>query len=438
MRVVIAFSFVIVMIFSSSVLNNVSFAEPLLEITDCKQSQHQLRYKIYAYGFIPDTRILLQEYKPDSERPEGWSSMTDSEGNWKFEEAGYTSSLGVTNGTTRFEAYNVNENFQILPNSPYAEAELITPCKWVTDPPDTEVFATVNEKSIPTGGYISANFIQFYYQITNHFAPFAQFECKLDDSPFENCTIERCENPGSCNANWLENGEREYEDLSPGEHLFVVRATDDAGNTDPTPANFIWNIVRPTAQSGQDQIVHSKDKVMLNGSNSSDVDNSHLTYSWSQIQGPVVHLSDPLSANPTFTAPDAAKEIRLVFELTVRNEYGISSEPDGVTIFVKPIPISAPPPPTEEPNPQPNPPPPTEEPNPQPNPPPPTEEPRTLDDMIGDLLRNQLNMTNSIESVNEIVELLTDNDLGNDKLACNLLGQLSKEQIKNIQDILQC
>jgi hypothetical protein len=28
----------------------------------------------------------------------------------------------------------------------------------------------------------------------------------------------------------------------PGSHTFQVRATDSAGNTDPTPASFTWTV----------------------------------------------------------------------------------------------------------------------------------------------------------------------------------------------------
>jgi len=33
-----------------------------------------------------------------------------------------------------------------------------------------------------------------------------------------------------------------YSDLDPGDHLFEVRATDGASNTDPTPATYSWSI----------------------------------------------------------------------------------------------------------------------------------------------------------------------------------------------------
>ena len=53
------------------------------------------------------------------------------------------------------------------------------------------------------------------------------FRCKLDGRPFR-----RCRSP------------RIYRNLTPGRHTFRVRAIDQAGNTDPTPARFTFRILR--------------------------------------------------------------------------------------------------------------------------------------------------------------------------------------------------
>jgi hypothetical protein len=50
------------------------------------------------------------------------------------------------------------------------------------------------------------------------------FECKLDDGPFSPCTSPRGVKVGK------------------GKHSFAVRATDAAGNTDPTPATASWKV----------------------------------------------------------------------------------------------------------------------------------------------------------------------------------------------------
>jgi large repetitive protein len=52
------------------------------------------------------------------------------------------------------------------------------------------------------------------------------FTCSLDGSSFQECSSPRT-----------------YRNLSLGDHVFRVRATDRAGNTDPTPAEHHWRIV---------------------------------------------------------------------------------------------------------------------------------------------------------------------------------------------------
>ena len=53
----------------------------------------------------------------------------------------------------------------------------------------------------------------------------ATFECSLDGAPFAACSSSQF-----------------YSALSPGAHVFEVRALDAAGNVDPTPAAHGWTV----------------------------------------------------------------------------------------------------------------------------------------------------------------------------------------------------
>ena len=62
--------------------------------------------------------------------------------------------------------------------------------------------------------------------------PGSTFECKLDKAPYK-----RCRSPFK-------------RKVSYGKHTLLVRATDAAGNTDPTPLRFRWTPVVPKPQTG--------------------------------------------------------------------------------------------------------------------------------------------------------------------------------------------
>lgn len=60
------------------------------------------------------------------------------------------------------------------------------------------------------------------------------FECLIDGGAWGACTSPKV-----------------YENLTPGEHTFLVRATDAAGNTDQEPASRTWTIAEPPACTAQ-------------------------------------------------------------------------------------------------------------------------------------------------------------------------------------------
>ena len=69
---------------------------------------------------------------------------------------------------------------------------------------------------------------------------------------------------------------------------------------------------------------------------------------------------------------------------------------------------------------------------------PPEEEPRTIQDIIKSIIQNPLDITNSLDSANEIKDILTDNNRDNDQTSCNLLENLDSKEAINIRDILNC
>ena len=73
----------------------------------------------------------------------------------------------------------------------------------------------------------------------------------------------------------------------------------------------------------------------LNGASSFDPNDDTLSYTWTQISGFPVTLSNPNQAEPYFTAPKVMLEEQLVFQLIVDDGLG-DSTPEIVTINVRP------------------------------------------------------------------------------------------------------
>jgi M6 family metalloprotease-like protein len=84
-----------------------------------------------------------------------------------------------------------------------------------TTPPNTQF----------TGGPLSVtNLTSANFTFTST-EPNSTFACKLDGGAFATCT-----------------SPKSYSNLAAGNHTFQVQATDQAGNTDPTPASYNWAI----------------------------------------------------------------------------------------------------------------------------------------------------------------------------------------------------
>ncbi len=93
-------------------------------------------------------------------------------------------------------------------------------------------------------------------------------------------------------------------------------------------------VLPPKASAGLNQSVAAGATVQLSGAGSSDSVGTPLTYTWHQISGTPVALSDISSAAPSFQAPsDLAQNETLGFELVVNNGV-VSSLPDRVAVTV--------------------------------------------------------------------------------------------------------
>ena len=90
------------------------------------------------------------------------------------------------------------------------------------------------------------------------------------------------------------------------------------------------------AHAGVDRYVGSLSVVALNGTLSDDADNDPITFTWSQVSGPSVALSDINAAKPIFTADTDGQ---LIFSLIV-NDGESDSETDTVKVVVGPIPAT--------------------------------------------------------------------------------------------------
>jgi PKD repeat protein len=107
---------------------------------------------------------------------------------------------------------------------------------------------------------------------------------------------------------------------------FELTVVDHGGleNTDSCVVNVAWLNEPPEADAGTDQTVDEEGVVVLDGTSSFDIDDGINAYSWVQISGPEVNLSDRVSSQPTFTAPNVGPEgASRTFNLTVTDMGGL-------------------------------------------------------------------------------------------------------------------
>lgn len=89
----------------------------------------------------------------------------------------------------------------------------------------------------------------------------------------------------------------------------------------------------PVADAGKDLEAVEFSEVTLDASLSKDENISTLTYNWEQLEGPEVELTGSDSVSPRFSAPEVDESTDLIFQLTVTDERGYSSQ-DQCTVTV--------------------------------------------------------------------------------------------------------
>jgi hypothetical protein len=110
-----------------------------------------------------------------------------------------------------------------------------------------------------------------------------------------------------------------------GQDSFTFKATDDKG-TDSNIATVTLDVKSanqaPVAETEGNQEVEQGTTVTLDGSNSTDPNNDSLSYTWEQLNGPLVTLVNPDAAIMEFVAPQVNEDTTLKFKLTVTDQDG--------------------------------------------------------------------------------------------------------------------
>ncbi|HET6399278.1 MAG TPA: PKD domain-containing protein [Candidatus Thermoplasmatota archaeon] len=91
----------------------------------------------------------------------------------------------------------------------------------------------------------------------------------------------------------------------------------------------------PVARAGPDLAATAGSAVRLDGSATSSPGGAHVTFSWIQVDGPLVRLERADTPQPFFLAPESPEPQVLVFRLTVADAAG-RSEADDVVVRVEP------------------------------------------------------------------------------------------------------
>jgi hypothetical protein len=124
---------------------------------------------------------------------------------------------------------------------------------------------------------------------------------------------------------------------SGGASLILELTVTDAGGLQAvvdTLVNVAGDNDFPIADAGDDQTVGENATVTLDGFGSFDPEGQKLSYSWRQVAGPSVTLSDPVAQQASFPSPNVTPNgVSQIFELTVTDVIGLQQR-DYVEISV--------------------------------------------------------------------------------------------------------
>jgi len=105
-------------------------------------------------------------------------------------------------------------------------------------------------------------------------------------------------------------------------------------------ASFTVDNQPPAANAGPDQTVNEGVVVKLKGNSSSDPDGSIAAYSWSQMSGPPVQLSNAGQIEANFISPNVVPSGEtLVFQLVVTDNEGLQAT-DSCSVYVTREPVA--------------------------------------------------------------------------------------------------
>lgn len=117
---------------------------------------------------------------------------------------------------------------------------------------------------------------------------------------------------------------------TPGPLVFELVVQDDNGQSAPDQVTLTVTNAKPLAHAGPDRGAPGDAVVDLQGSGE-DYDGNPVTFTWTQVSGPTVALSDPSVAAPSLTIP-AGLSAPLVYQL-VTNDGFVDGDPDWVTVL---------------------------------------------------------------------------------------------------------